>query len=176
MRNSILTFWLHILTVCIFFRFWQSVWCRPCILGDWSCYLVSLLPPVHFLSMWLNGIIAITNNNGDYPFPMNIPLWIFTSDKLCPPADNSTLQFFLVFSTMTSLDILYNLSLLSSFALSYAFLKSVYAKGTVFRLVLFLRMWDQCIVDLLFSLFPCGILSILLGTVRGLFAKSKSPP
>ena len=34
---------------------------------------------------------------------------------------------------------------------------------------------DQCIVDLLFLLFPCGIISVHRGTVRGLLTSSKFP-
>ena len=62
-----------------------------------SCDLVSLYPPGHFLSMWLSGIIAITNSNVESTFSWNIPLWIFTSARLFPPAINFTLQFSLVF-------------------------------------------------------------------------------
>ena len=74
-----------------------------------SSDLLSLYPLVHFLSMWLNGIIAIINSNGDSASPWNIPLWIFVSAKLFPPAINSTLQVFMVFSIkfMISSDILY---------------------------------------------------------------------
>ena len=38
------------------------------------CYSVSLYPFVHFLSMWLSGIIAITNSNNDSTSPRKIPL------------------------------------------------------------------------------------------------------
>ena len=63
-----------------------------------SCELLSLYPAVHFLSICLSGIIAITNSNSDNAFPRNIPLWIFAWAKLFTPAVNSTLQFFMVFS------------------------------------------------------------------------------
>ena len=81
------------------FHLWQTIWCRPC----------TLYPSVHFLCMRFNGIIAITNSNGDSASPWNMPLWIFTSVKLFPPAVISTLQFSMVFSInfMTSPDILY---------------------------------------------------------------------
>ena len=64
---------------------------------------------VHFLSMWLGGIIAIINSNGDSVSPWIIPLWIFVSAKLFPPAFNSTFQVYMAFSIefMTSYDILY---------------------------------------------------------------------
>ena len=73
------------------------------------CDLLSFYPSVHFLGMWLNGIIAITNSNGFSASPWNIPLWIFTSAKLFPPAVNSTLQVSTVFSIkfMTLSGILY---------------------------------------------------------------------
>ena len=53
--------------------------------------------------------MAIMNCKGDSASPWKIPLWIFASAKLFPPAVNSTLQFFMVFSMkfMTSCDILY---------------------------------------------------------------------
>ena len=88
-----------------------------------SCDLVSLYPAVNFLSMWLSGIIAIININGD-----NAPSWnILVSTKLFRPAVNSTLQVFMVFSikSMISSDILY---ILRQFifrvcvTISYAFL------------------------------------------------------
>ena len=60
--------------------------------------LCILCPPVHFLSMWLSGIIAITNSNVDNASPWKIPHWIFPSVKLFPPAVNSTFQFFMVFA------------------------------------------------------------------------------
>ena len=62
-----------------------------------SCDLLSLYPAVHFLSMWLSGIIAIMNGHGNSASPRNIPLWIFASAKLFHPAVNSTLQVFMVF-------------------------------------------------------------------------------
>ena len=45
----------------------------------------SLYSPVHFLKMWISGIIAITNNNGNSTFPCKTTFWIFTSSKLFPP-------------------------------------------------------------------------------------------
>ena len=52
---------------------------------------------VHFLRMKLSGIMAITNSNGDCASPWNMPLWIFTSAKVFPPAVNSTFQVSIVF-------------------------------------------------------------------------------
>ena len=42
--------------------------------------------------------MAIMNSQGDSASPWKIPLWIFVSARLFPPAVNSTLQFFMVFS------------------------------------------------------------------------------
>ena len=94
----------YILTACIkvstsfsFFAksFMSSMYIRWLI---FSCDLLSLYPAVHFLNMWFNGIMAIMNCRGDGASPSKIPLWIFVSAKLFPPAVNSTLQFFVVFS------------------------------------------------------------------------------
>ena len=80
---------------------------------DFSCDLLSFYPTMHFLSMWLSGIMAIMNSKDDRASPWKIPLWLFVSAKLLPPAVNSTLQVFMVLSIkfMTSCDILYILRL-----------------------------------------------------------------
>ena len=74
-----------------------------------SCDLPSLYPAVHFLSMWLSGIMAIMNSKGDRASPWKIPLWIFASANFLPSAVSSTLQVFIVLSMKftTSSDILY---------------------------------------------------------------------
>ena len=74
-----------------------------------SCDPLSLNPAMHFLSMWLSGIMAIMNSKGDSASPWKIPLWIFVSAKPLPPAASFTLQVCKVFSMkfMTSCDILY---------------------------------------------------------------------
>ena len=74
---------------------------------------VSLYPAVYFFSMWLSGIMTIMNSNNDRVSPWKIPLWIFASAKLLPPAVNSTFQVFMILSIkiMTSCDILYILRL-----------------------------------------------------------------
>ena len=73
------------------------------------CDLLSLHPVVHFLSMWLSVIMAIMKSNDDRASPWSIPIWIFASAKLFPPAVNSTLLVFMIFSInfMTSCDILF---------------------------------------------------------------------
>ena len=74
-----------------------------------SCDLLSWYPAVHFLSMWFSVIMAIVNSMSNSASPWKIPLWIFVSAKLFPPAVNSTLQFTMFFSMkfMISCDILY---------------------------------------------------------------------
>ena len=74
-----------------------------------SCDFVNLYLPVHFLTMWLSGIIAIRNSNDNSASPWNIPHWTFTSAKLFPLVVNSTLQASMFFSKnfMTSSDILF---------------------------------------------------------------------
>ena len=96
---------------------------------------------MHFLSKRLSGIMTIMNSNGDKASPLNIPLWIFVSAKLLPPAVNSTFQVFLVFSIvfMTSCDILYILGhfIIQLYGtISYAFLLSILPIAMFFRLVL----------------------------------------
>ena len=73
------------------FRFWQNVWCRP------------LYPAVHFLRMWFNSIMALTYSNGGRASTWNMPLWIFTSAKLCPLAVDSTHQVYMVFSISSTI-------------------------------------------------------------------------
>ena len=65
---------------------------------------------MHFMTMLLIGIIAITNSNGDRVFPRNILLRIFTPANLFPIAVKSPLHVSMVFSInyMTSSDIFVN--------------------------------------------------------------------
>ena len=133
--NSI-SFWGNNLMSSMYIRWFIFPWIL------WNLYL-----PVYFLSMWLSGIVGIINNNGDNASPRKISHWIFTPDKLFPPAVYSTLQFSTVFSInfMTSLDILYiwiQCIIQLWKTLSYAFLQSIHAIATFFRLVfLSLRMY-----------------------------------
>ena len=92
-----------------------------------SCDLLSLYPAVYFPRMWFSGIMAIMNSKGESAAPWKMPLWIFVSATLLPPAVSSTLQVFMVCSMnfMISCDILYilrqcNIQLCGS--ISYAFL------------------------------------------------------
>ena len=56
-----------------------------------SSDLVSFYPLVHFLIMWISGIIAIPNYNGVDAFPRKISLWSCTTAKLFSPAFSFTL-------------------------------------------------------------------------------------
>ena len=111
--------------------------------------LWSLHPPLHFLSTWFSGIITITNSNGDNESVTKIPLKIFTSAKLFPPAVCSTLQFSMIFSInfMTSSDILYILRQSTTHlyeTISYAFFLSTHVIARFFHFVLILRMcWSM---------------------------------
>ena len=147
MPNFIPMSWLYILTVCIrvsssFSFFANSL--MSSMYFKWlifSCDLLNLYPTVHFLSTWLSVIMAIMNSKDDRVSPWKIPLWIFVSVKLHPPAVNSTFQVFIVslIKFMTSCDILY---ILRQFiiqlcgTMSYAFLSSIQAIARFFRLVL----------------------------------------
>ena len=68
---------------------------------NFSCDLLSLYPAVPFLSMWFSGIMAIMYSKGDNAYPWKIPLWIFVSAKLFPPAVNSILQWDSLLSSFT---------------------------------------------------------------------------
>ena len=78
--NFIPMFWLNILTACFrassSFSFFEkslisSMYIRWLI---FSCDSVSFYLAMHFPSMWLSVIIAITNSNGDSSSPWKIPL------------------------------------------------------------------------------------------------------
>ena len=110
--------WLYILFTCIrvssSFSFYanslmSSMYIRYIRWLTPTCDLLSLYPAAHFLSMWLSGIMAIMICKSASASPWKIPLWIFASAKLLPPALNSTLQIFMVLSIkfITSCDILY---------------------------------------------------------------------
>ena len=137
---------------------------------------------MHFLSIWLSGIMSIMKSFGDRAFPWNIPLWTFASPKLLLPAVNSPFQVFMVFSIkfMTSSGILY---ILKQFIIQILDFMS-YAFYSNSRLQLDFSVWswpflgcaDLCKVNLLCLRFLCGIISIPQETIHGLFASSKSHP
>ena len=128
--------WLYILTAGIrvyhSFSFFANILMSSMYLRwlIFSCNLLSLHPAVHFLSMWLSGIIAITNSNEDSASLWKISIWIFASATPFPPAVNFPLQIFMVSSIkfIISSDILY---ILRQFiiqlyrAISYAVLYSI---------------------------------------------------
>ena len=93
MPNSIPMSRVYILTVCIrvsssFSFFAKSLMSSMYVKRlTFSCDL--LYPAVHFLSMWFSGIMAIMNSKGDRASPWKIPLWIFASANLLPPALSS---------------------------------------------------------------------------------------
>ena len=156
MLKSIPMSWLYIVTVCIrssssFSFFANSLMSSMYIKWlTFSCDLLSLYPAVHFLSMWLSGIMAVMNSKGDRASPWKIPLRIFASTNLLPPAVNSTLQVFMVLSIkfMTSFAILYILRLFIiqlCRTISHAFLLSIQAIARFFRLLLpsFRMCWSM---------------------------------
>ena len=84
-------YWLYILTayIRVYKSFFFFFFCKHFDVVTWSgclfsCNLWSLYLVVHFLSMWLRGIIAITSSNDDSASPWKIPLWIFTKVKFFP--------------------------------------------------------------------------------------------
>ena len=106
--------------------------------GDWSLFgnlsICSLLWIQ--LSISFGSITAITKNNGDNESTRKIPLWIFTSDRGCLVALNSTIQFSraLVMRSIICSDILNNFRHSSTHVciiVTDTFLTSIYAM-TVF--------------------------------------------
>ena len=73
-----------------------------------SCNLRNLQPYVHFPNIKFNGIIAIIKSNWT---PWKMTLWVFTSERGCPPAFSSTLLFSidLVVKFMTCSDYYYSI-------------------------------------------------------------------
>ena len=144
--------------------------------------LESLYPAVHFLSIWLSGIIAIMNNNGDNASPWNIPPWIFDSAKLFPPAVNSIFQVCMVSSVkfMTSFDILYiRRQLLSSFVGPYRMPLCCQSRSEKDFSIPSCSRWgcaEQCRAVFLCLWILCGILSVHQVAIRGFFESNKSLP
>ena len=153
----------------ILFNFFANSLMPSMEIGVWffSCYLWSSYQPVHFLSMWLSGINTITKSNGDSASPWKMPLWIFIFAKLFPPVVSSALQFFINFMTLSDILWILRQSIIQNWV---TILYAVFSQSTLLLLfsVSFCCPWgcvDQCIVDVLFHLFPCSIqfiLSVLL--------------
>ena len=124
--------------------------------------LLNLYPAVHLLNIWLKFVVAITNNNVDSAFPWNIPLWIFASGKLFPPAVYWTFQVSMIFSIKLMRQvfiqlwriILYHMPFLVNPSHSWTFPS------------LFYSCWgciDQCRVALLCLWSICGMFSVPWG-------------
>ena len=156
----------------------------PSMYNGWFIFsydLLSLYPLVHFLSMGLSGIIAITKSNGDSATLWKILLWIFTSIKLFPLAISSNLQFSIVFliDFMTSVYLFHILSqsiIYHCGSIIYNFCCQSTLKLDFY--VSFGCSWgqvDQRIVDILYLRSIFGILSVPGGTVHGLWENCKSP-
>ena len=100
--NSIKIACLYILIACIRLSNSFSFLANSLMYIRWVIFsgdLVSLFPPVHFLSRWLSVIIAITNNNDHSASLRKIHLSISTSSKDLPPVVYSNLKFSIVLKT-----------------------------------------------------------------------------
>ena len=96
-----------------------------------------------------------------------MPLWIFTSARVCPLALNSTLQFSIAFTMQFKFlsDILY----IFRHSIIQVFETMLNHAMATFSALFWLR-WicaDPYMVGHLFFLFPCGILSGFSEIVRG---------
>ena len=113
MPNSILIWWLYILTACIFqfFFIFDKLFdvVHVHLVIDHFQRFVKFVSSCAFPKYikWHHHYYS----NGDRPSPWKIPHWIFTSAMRFPPAVNSTLQFFIIFlkNFMTLSDIKNNL-------------------------------------------------------------------
>ena len=144
--NSILTPCLYMLTACIriynSFSFlanssMSSMYIKRLI---FFCDFPSLYPAVHFLSMWLSGIIAIIISNGDSAPPGKITLLDFCFSYFLQLSILLS-KFLMVCSIkfMTSSNILYiwwQFDIPLCGTISYAFLQSIQAIARFFHLVL----------------------------------------
>ena len=133
--------------------------------------LVRLYPPAYFLSMWLIGIIATTNSNGDSASSWDV-LLIFICAKLLAPAIYPAFQFSLVLSIncVISSDILYilrqsNIQLCWTKLLAVLLLNRALAR--FFRLILLLLRLCGTLILLLLRL--CGNSPISLDHLWHLF-------
>ena len=144
---------------------------------NFSCYLVSLYPPVHFQYDWVassqSQIIMVIMHLPERYLSGFLPKVNFYTVS-------STLQFSVVFlvNFMSSSDILYILrqSIICG-NMSYVFLLLIHVIA-MFSVWIY-SLWgcvDQYIVALLLLAFPSGILLVSRGTDCGLLMSSKSPP
>ena len=143
-----------------------------------SSDLLNLYPAVHFLSMWLIGIMAIINNKGDNASPWKIPLWIFVSAKLLPPAVNSTLQVFIISSLkfMTSCNIMNILCLFFFFFLFFFFLRrcGTISSAFLYSILATARFFSTCSHLGYFALCKVSLLCIKILSEFFLFVREQS--
>ena len=99
MLNSISISWMYILIVCIRVRNSFFILYKPCnvilmhLVTNLLLRFRKFVATVYFISMSSNGIISITNSNGESVFFRKMSLRVFTSGKTS--AVNSPLQFFM---------------------------------------------------------------------------------
>ena len=135
---------------------------------------------VHFLSIWLGGIIAITNSNSDRAFPRKIALWIFSSVKLFLPTFNLTLHgmFYKLYAFIGYL-LYFEASchriLPDNIIICLCIVNPCVSEVFPSCLALLWGYVDQCKVALLYLGFTCSILSVSRGRVNGLLANHISP-
>ena len=126
------------------------------------------------------GIIAITSSNGKSVSPWKMPLWIFTSGELFPPAVNSTFQLFIasVMNFMTLLDIL-NIFRLFCYTGLLDYITGLFViipyNGLIFLPCFALSEMCWSMSSKSAVLGPCGVLFVLWETVS-IQASSRSPP
>ena len=101
-----------------------------------SCYLLSLYPAVNFLSLWLSGIIAFINRNGDSAYLWNIPLLIFASASCSQSYSPGFHGFLIKFMTSDILYMLMQFIIQLCRTISHAFLLSIHAIDRFYCFVL----------------------------------------
>ena len=116
--------------------------------------------------MWLNGIIAITNSNGDNVSPLNMFLWIFTSANLFFRLPT---HLFFMISSMTFIVIIIIIIIISSLlrffhtSVSYWFLTRVWLTASLLKFLgLFSVFWPISTMPLFGQSPPVTLFSRLL--------------
>ena len=122
--------WLYILTANTLI---SSMYIKWIII---SCYLLSLYPAVNFLSLWLSGIIAFINRNGDSAYLWNIPLLIFASASCSQSYSPGFHGFLIKFMTSDILYMLMQFIIQLCRTISHAFLLSIHAIDRFYCFVL----------------------------------------
>ena len=170
-------FWLLVLEFPIIFHFSLTVWCRPCILGDWSfpaiCYVY-----IQLCIFWVCGWVASSQSSIEMEIVHLLGIYFFRSlfqvrFSLLLSIPLSRFSWFSRF--MTSSNILY---ILRQFiiqvceTISYVFLLSIQAIARFS--VSSCSLWgcvNQCRVALQY--FLCIILFVAQGIIRDLLASYK---